>query len=48
MQDEYDSCAFSVIGYTHRADILLMGDGAEDVLQSLRGADCGLAGRAVL
>jgi nitrogen regulatory protein P-II 1 len=51
-QDEHDSALSardSVIGYTPRVrvDILLMGDDVDDVLQALRDADCGLAGRAV-
>ena len=51
-QDEHD-CALSardsVIGYTPhvRVDILLMSEDVDNVLQSLRTADCGLAGRAI-
>lgn len=50
-QDEYDpslSARDSVIGYTPhvRVDILLKDEDVDDVLQALRAADCGLAGRS--
>ena len=51
-QDEYDSVLSArdrVVGYTPhvRVDILLKDEDVDDVLQALRDADCGLAGRAV-
>jgi nitrogen regulatory protein P-II 1 len=50
-QDEFDtalSARDSVIGYTPRVrvEVLLKCDDVDDVLQALRTADCGLAGRA--
>lgn len=49
-QDEYDptlSARDRVIGYTPhvRVDILLKDEDVDNVLQALRAADCGLAGR---
>jgi len=49
-QDEYDTALSArdrVIGYTPhvRVDILLKDEDVDDVLQVLRDADCGLAGR---
>jgi nitrogen regulatory protein P-II 1 len=51
-RDEFDtalSARDSVIGYTPhvRVDILLKCEDVDDVLQALRDADCGLAGRAI-
>ena len=51
-QDEYDpalSARDSVIGYTPhvRVDIMLKDEDVDDVLQALRAADCGLAGRGI-
>lgn len=51
-QDEYDpalSARDRVIGYTPhvRVDILLKDEDVEEVLQALRAADCGLAGRGI-
>ncbi|MBK9162026.1 MAG: DUF3240 family protein [Nitrosomonadales bacterium] len=51
-QDEYDpalSARDRVIGYTPhvRVDILLKDEDVDDVLQALRIADCGLAGRGI-
>lgn len=52
VQDEYDpalSARDRVIGYTPhvRVDILLKDEDVDDVLQALRAADCGLAGRGM-
>lgn len=49
-QDEYDTALSArdrVIGYTPhvRVDILLKSEDVGDVLQALRSANCGLAGR---
>lgn len=49
-RDEFDtalSARDSVIGYTPhvRVDILLKSEDVDDILQALRAADCGLAGR---
>jgi nitrogen regulatory protein P-II 1 len=51
-QDEYDpmlSARDRVIGYTPhvRVDILLKDEDVDEVLQALRAADCGLAGRGI-
>ncbi|MBU3903917.1 MAG: P-II family nitrogen regulator [Gammaproteobacteria bacterium] len=51
-QAEYDSALSArdlVIGYTPhvRVDILLKDEDVEAVLQALRDADCGLAGRGI-
>ncbi|MEW5755014.1 MAG: DUF3240 family protein [Pseudomonadota bacterium] len=51
-KDEYDptlSARDRVIGYTPhvRVDILLKDEDVDDVLQALRAADCGLAGRGI-
>lgn len=51
-QDEYDpalSARDRVIGYTPqvRVDILLRSEDVDDVLQALREAGCGLAGRGI-
>jgi len=51
-QDEYDptlSARDRVVGYTPhvRVDIVLKEEDVDDVLQALRTADCGLAGRGI-
>lgn len=52
VQDERDaslSARDRVVGYTPhvRVDILLKDEDVDDVLQALRAADCGLAGRGI-
>jgi nitrogen regulatory protein P-II 1 len=51
-QDEYDSALSArdrVIGFTPhvRVDILLRDEDVDEILQALRAADCGLAGRGI-
>lgn len=51
-QDEHDvalSARDRVVGYTPhvRVDILLEDEDVDEVLQALRAADCGLAGRCI-
>lgn len=51
-QDEYDSALSArdrVVGYTPhvRVDILLKDEDVDEVLQGLRAANCGLAGRGI-
>ncbi|HLP98650.1 MAG TPA: DUF3240 family protein [Sideroxyarcus sp.] len=52
VQDEHDAALTArdrVVGYTPhvRADILLKDEDVDEVLQALRAADCGLAGRGI-
>lgn len=51
-QDEHDAALTArdrVVGYTPhvRVDILLNDEDVDDVLRTLRAADCGLAGRGI-